>query len=519
MGEVRAGAPVVPILIALLLTHYFWHRRSRARSPPSPASFPIVGNLFSIPPDKEHLAFAKLGEQLNSDIVFLKIFGQKILVLNSAEAASDLLDKRSALYSDRDIPAMITDPTLMNWGMGVGTVRYNDLWRRYRRMMNSWLNTRVVAQFYGLQERHTRSLLQKLLTATNHTQPFEQIKDEFFFTTASLIFELAYGYKLQDPQDPFFKEAVLSYHNLTAATMHTNFLVNIFPVMTYIPDWFPGTGWKRTAREWRIQQERAKTEPYEWLKSQVASGKYRPSLLSALLQDHELLSGSSPTERDDQLKEIGSILFGGGTDTSSNLLISFVSAMVLNPEVQARAQQELDNVLGQVALPKLSDKDRLPYVKNLIEELWRLYPVFPLGIPHASFQDDNYRGYDIEKGTTVFGNLWAMGRDSRHYEDPEVFDPDRYLKPDVPRLPVFGWGRRKCPGIHFGEASAFIMISSLLATFTFSKKRDSSGHEITPQIEVDRNSLVLELMPFDFEFNPRSEEHRQLIVGLNLNGE
>ncbi|KAH7333664.1 hypothetical protein B0J17DRAFT_721553 [Rhizoctonia solani] len=69
-------------------------------------STPFVDNLFSIP-----LTFAKLGEQL-TDIVFLKIFGQKILVLKSAETTSDLLDKRSAVYSDRDVPAMITDPTL-----------------------------------------------------------------------------------------------------------------------------------------------------------------------------------------------------------------------------------------------------------------------------------------------------------------------------------------------------------------------------------------------------------------------
>ncbi|CAE6483607.1 unnamed protein product, partial [Rhizoctonia solani] len=95
-----------------------------------------------------------------------------------------------------------------------------------------------------------------------------------------------------------------------------------------------------------------------------------------------------------------------------------------------------------------------------------------------------------------------MGRDSRQYMDPEVFNPDRYLDPDVPRLPIFGWGRRKCPGIHFAEASTFIMIASLLATFTFSKKRDSNGQEIIPQIEVERNSLVLELMSFDFEFKP-----------------
>ncbi|CAE6411323.1 unnamed protein product [Rhizoctonia solani] len=182
--------------------------------------------------------------------------------------------------------------------------------------------------------------------------------------------------------------------------------------------------------------------------------------------------------------------------------------MVLNPHVQVRAQEELDTVLGQATLPNVSDMGRLPYVKNLIEELWRLYPVFPL--------DDNYRGYDIEKGTTIIGNIWAMGRDPRYYKDPEAFNPDRYLDHSVPRPPVFGWGRRKCPGVHFAEASAFITIASLLATFTFSKKRNSSAGEIVPKIEVERNSLVLELKPFDFEFKTRSKEHHRIILEASV---
>ncbi|CAE6411992.1 unnamed protein product [Rhizoctonia solani] len=342
--------------------------------------------------------------------------------------------------------------------------------------MNNWFNTRATTQFRDLQERQAQMLLRRLLNLTDHIRPFEGVKDEFFFATASLMFELAYGYSLQSPQDPFFKEATQAYHNLASASMHTR------------------TGWKRTAREWRIQQERAKNEPYQWVKSEVAAGRHQPSLLSALVQDHSLLSTLSPADRDERAKEIGSILFGGGTDTVGKVLAKD-PAMVTNPHVQARAQKELDAVLGQDTLPSISDMNRLPYIKNLIEELWRLYPVFPLG------------------------NVWAMSRDPRYYKDPEVFDPDRYQDPSVPRPPVFGWGRRKCPGIHFAEASAFITIASLLTTFTFSKKRNGSGQEVMPEIEAERNSLVLELKPFDFEFKSRSEVHYQLNLKSNVDME
>ncbi|CAE6371292.1 unnamed protein product [Rhizoctonia solani] len=474
-----------------LLAHCFWRliRRPKLRHPPSPFSLPFVGNLFSIPRGHEYFAFAKLGEQLKSDIIYLEILGHEVIVLNSAEAALELLEKRAVLYSDRPPIPMIKDPALMNWPDNAVTIGYNEIWRHYRRMMNVWLNKHAVAQYNDLQDRQAQLLLRQLLLAMGHDQPFEHVKNEIFFVVGSSMLQLAYGYKPKSPQDHFFMEMQRTIHNVLSASTQTNFLVNLFPALLHVPNWFPGTGWKRTGREWGVQQNKAKTEPYEWLRAQLADGTHQPSLLSFLLQDHELLTGLNPEEQDKRLKEIGIALFGAGTDSTASLVVNFVAAMVLNPRIQARAQLELDTVLGWAVLPRISDKERLPYIGNIIDEIFRLYPVVPLG------------------------------RDPRHYKNPETFNPDRYLNPEVPRMPIYGWGRRKCPGIHFAEASVFITVASLLATFTFTKKQDSNGEDIIPQIEAERNSIAYELKPFDFQFKPRSEEHRQLILGTNIDEE
>ncbi|QRW23962.1 3-methyl-2-oxobutanoate hydroxymethyltransferase [Rhizoctonia solani] len=382
---------------------------------PSPRSFPIVGNAFSIPSGPQHMAFMTLGKQLNTDVFLLKAFGQSTLVLNSAQAASELLDKRSAKYSDRNIGPMLSDPRLMDWSAGAATARYGDLWRHYRRMLNNWLNAREVVQFRNLQQHQARLLLRRLLKLSEHSKPFYQVRDEFFYAMASTMFRLAYGYHLQD------------------------FIVNVAPILAHIPDWFPGASWKRVAKEWRTNKQKALDEPYEWAKSQVVHLRIRSA------SNHKLVSDLSTQERDKRLKELAFVIYAGGTDTSASLLVSFVAAMVQNPSAQLQAQKELDHVLGPVTLPTVTDKERLP----------------------------------------------AMSRDEAYYPDPEVFDPNRYLDPEIPQVPGFGWGRRKCPGTYFADNSAFISIASLLSVFTFSKKLSADGHQIEPSIEQKSNSLVL----------------------------
>ncbi|ELU39635.1 cytochrome P450 domain-containing protein [Rhizoctonia solani AG-1 IA] len=102
------------LLFAPVLLWGYYRKRSNERSshPPSPTSLPLVGNLFSLPSGPEHVMYMQIGRQLKSDIVYLSLLGHEIVVLNSSKAASELLDKRSASYSDRFCPLIITDQDL-----------------------------------------------------------------------------------------------------------------------------------------------------------------------------------------------------------------------------------------------------------------------------------------------------------------------------------------------------------------------------------------------------------------------
>ena len=80
--------------------------------------------------------------------------------------------------------------------------------------------------------------------------------------------------------------------------------------------------------------------------------------------------------------------------------------MASNPEVQKKAQAELDAVVGPHRLPEFSDQSSLPYLGAVIKELLRWRPVVPFGVPHRSLEDDEYKGYHFTKGTIFIGNAW-----------------------------------------------------------------------------------------------------------------
>ena len=102
---------------------------------------------------------------------------------------------------------------------------------------------------------------------------------------------------------------------------------------------------------------------------------------------------------------------------------AFFLTMAMHPDVQHRAQEEIDTVIGPDRLPDFNDRDKLPYINAIVKETLRWHSITPIGkgnqmprtvdrslgrvgIPHASVEDDEYDGYFIPKGTIVIGNTW-----------------------------------------------------------------------------------------------------------------
>ncbi|THU75616.1 cytochrome P450, partial [Dendrothele bispora CBS 962.96] len=142
-------------------------------------------------------------------------------------------------------------------------------------------------------------------------------------------------------------------------------------------------------------------------------------------------SGAIHGMSDEECAWLAGVLYAAGQETSTNALHWFLFSMLLFPQVQRRAQEELDRVVGRSRLPSFADAKHLPYVQAIVNEILRWKPPTPVGIPHASIEDAYYDGFFIPKGTVLIPNVWFLNRDPETYgPDADQFRPERHLDQD-----------------------------------------------------------------------------------------
>lgn len=164
-------------------------------------------------------------------------------------------------------------------------------------------------------------------------------------------------------------------------------------------------------------------------------------------------------------------LFGAGTDTNSSTVEWGMAELLRNPETMAKAQSEIDRVIGQKGVVEESDISELPYLQAVVKETFRLHPAAPLLVPRKAESDVEVLGFLVPKDTQVLVNVWAIGRDPSVWENPTRFDPERFLGKEIDvrgrdyELTPFGAGRRICPGLPLAVKTVPLMLASLLYSF------------------------------------------------------
>ncbi|XP_060582260.1 cytochrome P450 1A1-like [Ruditapes philippinarum] len=177
-------------------------------------------------------------------------------------------------------------------------------------------------------------------------------------------------------------------------------------------------------------------------------------------------------------------LQGAGFDTTSRTIMFIILYLITFPDVQERAQKEIDHELGSSRNISGNDQAKLPYVMATVLEVLRKTAIVPFAIPHLTLHDAKLRGYDIDKDTVVFFNLHSVAHKESYWGCPENFRPKRLLDDSGNLLEkcshlAFGAGRRQCPGETIAKMKIFIVIATLLQRCSF-QKADGSDLDFDP---------------------------------------
>ncbi|XP_034215493.1 cytochrome P450 71A1-like [Prunus dulcis] len=448
-------------------------RKRRVKLPPSPPKLPVIGNLHQLR-NKPHLSLRCLAEKYGP-IIYLQLGEIPTVVVSSARLAREVLKTHDLALSSR--PQIFSAKHLFYNCTDVVFSPYSAYWRHIRKIcILELLSTKRVQSFSHVREEEVARLVRRVAESYPGTTNLTKMLGLY---ANDVLCRVAFGRGFSEGGDydrHGFQKMLEEYQELLGGFSIGDF----FPSMEFIHSL---TGMKS-----RLQETFRR---FDELFDQMVTDHLNPKrekeehkdLVDVLLDIQKKESTEMPLTMDN-VKAIILDMFAAGTDTAFITLDWGMTELLMNPKVLERAQAEVRGVVGERRVVLESDLPQLDYMKAVIKEIFRLHPPAPVLVPRESMEDVTIDGYDILAKTRIFVNAWAIGRDPESWENPEAFEPERFIGSTIDfkgqdfELIPFGAGRRGCPAITFGTATIELALAQLLHTFDWELPPDTAAKDL-----------------------------------------
>lgn len=293
----------------------------KGRLPPGPKGLPLIGNVGDLPPpgQPEHFHWLKFKDKYGP-IASITVFGQPIVILHDHALTLELLEKRSSIYSERPQSFFATE--MCGWAPWIGFQGNNSLMRSYRRDIHSVVGNKVALErVMPLEETEAKRFL---IRAMREPDDWESHVKKY---TASVILNVAYGYRVsQNGSDPLVELVEKSMPAFSDSATPGRWLVDSVHWLQYVPSWFPGGGFKRTAERYYKLQWDSGEVPYRFTEARVEEGRSEPCLVADLL--HKVDRKNLSQDDHDRIMRSAGALYLGGSDTVSDTARGNTSRML-----------------------------------------------------------------------------------------------------------------------------------------------------------------------------------------------
>ncbi|XP_070562376.1 cytochrome P450 1A5-like isoform X1 [Ptychodera flava] len=473
------------VLVAFVLIAALWSMRRPAGLPPGPRGFPFIGNIFDMSgnPMLTMSDFAKT----YGDMFSLKMGLQNVVVLNNAKVVREALVKKQDGLSKR--PWVYSIDLLTEGGQDI---TYGKRWKIMRKFGHKAV--RNFASGYPLERAVTKVAFPNLKKAIidKNGEPFNP-RSILKLCVCNVLSNICFGNNY-DFDDTEFKN-IMQIVNDMDDIFANGTLADIEPMLKYIPT-KTIRQMKKVANTW-IRFIQSKIDDHR-MNIQEGSDS---DIVHDVLKLQAELKGTDQADglTDVQARQLVADVFGAGVDTTTETLIWCVAYSVSYPDVQAKVQKELDDVIGRDRSPLLSDKAKLPYCEAVILEVMRIRTTMPYNVPHETTENTVIGGYNIPKGTQIWTNFQNLHMDEEYWKEPEKFCPERFLD-DKGRVEKrqesyfpFSTGCRMCVGETLTRNEMFLILTCLFQQFTLSPVKGKGK----PSLEPTFSNLVTRCMPYE----------------------
>ncbi|KAF5366392.1 hypothetical protein D9758_009770 [Tetrapyrgos nigripes] len=437
---------------------------------------------------------------------------QLFVVVSDPHIARELLVTNGAIFSTRK-KYFMKNQTILN-GRAITASEYGEKWRQHRRIATSVLTPKAIQGYSEVLDYEAHVFIRSLYEEMSKDKQFAVNPAHFSGRYAlNNMLSISFGTRTDSTSDPLIKKALELAMDFMDLTGPWSNMVDFFEPLQWIPTTTRSRG--RKLHDDLISVYGAMINS---VRARMDAGEDVPDCLVKTLlsnQDKEKLDW-------EDLCMLAAVFTLGGVHSTSGIIQWFMALIPSNPDIQAKAHKELDQVIGRDRWPTAEDESNLPYIRAIIKEVQRMHAPFWMATPHCAGENFTYNRMYIPKGTVVVLNCYSLHHNEERYPDSFAFNPDRYLGDylscaESAKLAnvmerdhwTFGAGRRICPGLPIAEQELWLAISRLLWAFQF----EALPYEPISLEEYEGLSGRTPI-PYRVRLTPRVEQLRDILERL-----
>ncbi|CAG9120123.1 hypothetical protein JYU34_008090 [Plutella xylostella] len=464
---------------------------------PGPVPFPVVGSLHLLGKSESPFqAFTELAKTYG-DVFSITLGSSPCLVVNSLDRIKEVLNQNGKFFGGRPDFMRFHQLFAGDRNNSLALCDWSNLQLRRRNLARSHCgpkqHTANYAQIGNVATFEAVELINTLKQVTSSTQSAIKLKPFLMASAMNMFTHYMCNVRFDSENDKDFRRIVDHFDEIFWE-INQGYAVDFLPWLSpfYKKHMDKLSNWSSDIRSFilsRIVEQR---------EMNLETDGPEKDFLDGLLR---VLHNDSTVDRNTIIFMLEDFL--GGHSSVGNLVMLCLAAVCRDPEIGKKIRAEIDGVTKGKRPVSLLDRKNLPYTEATILECLR-YASSPI-VPHVATENAAVAGYGVEKGTIVFINNYGLNKSEKYWNEPEKFDPSRFLekskfrmrrnslcdsgmesdgertgplnkvtelekevlsvKKNIPHFFPFSIGKRTCIGQTLVTTMSFIMFSNIVQEF------------------------------------------------------